>query len=98
MPAEVELPTVTTSTWENLMEYRYQHFKRQLLFEDMAWRAGPRPGEPMPDFDLPTTEGGRLRKRDFVGVKPLLLTFGSVTLPDDRGRRSAPQASASALW
>lgn len=41
----------------------------------------PRPGEQMPDFDLPTTDGDRLRKADFVGVRPLLLTFGSVTCP-----------------
>jgi peroxiredoxin len=33
----------------------------------------------MPDFDLPTTDGGRVRKHDFVGQRPLLLTFGSVT-------------------
>lgn len=39
------------------MEYGYQHFKRELLLEDMAWRGGPRPGEAMPDFDLPTTDG-----------------------------------------
>jgi Iodothyronine deiodinase len=35
----------------------------------------------MPDFDLPTTDGGRIRKSDFVGRKPLLLAFGSVTCP-----------------
>ena len=37
------------------MEYGYQRFKRELLFEDMARRGGPSPGEQMPDFDLPTT-------------------------------------------
>ncbi len=63
------------------MEYRYRHFKRELLFEDMAWRGGIAVGEQMPDFDLPTTDGGRIRKTDFVGVKPLLLSFGSVTCP-----------------
>jgi len=63
------------------MTYAYEHFKRALLMEDMAWRAGPKPGQEMPDFDLPTTDGDRLRKRDFVGVRPLLLTFGSVTCP-----------------
>jgi hypothetical protein len=61
------------------MEYRYPHFKRRLLMADMAFGGGPRPGRPMPDFDLPTTDGGRVRKHDFVGQRPLLLTFGSVT-------------------
>jgi FPC/CPF motif-containing protein YcgG len=35
----------------------------------------------MPEFDLPTTDGGRVRKNDFVGQQPLLLTMGSVTCP-----------------
>lgn len=61
------------------MEYRYGQFKRRLLMEDMAFRAGPPPGEPMPDFDLPATDGGRITKADFVGKKPLLLTMGSFT-------------------
>ncbi len=34
----------------------------------------------MPDF-LPTTDGGRLRKADFAGARPVLLTFGAVTCP-----------------
>jgi len=63
------------------MEYAYQHFTRELLVEDLAWRGGPRPGQQMPEFDLPTTGGGRLRTADVTGVTPLLLTFGSVTCP-----------------
>lgn len=35
----------------------------------------------MPDFDLRTIEGDRVRKSDFVGQRPLLLTMGSVTCP-----------------
>lgn len=61
------------------MEYRYLHFNRKLLMEDVAFAGGPSPGQQMPDFDLPTTDGGRVRKGDFVGQRPLLLTFGSVT-------------------
>ena len=63
------------------MEYRYDHFSRELLMEDMAWRGGPEPGEEMPDFHLATTDGGRVRKSDFVGMRPVLLSFGSVTCP-----------------
>ena len=61
------------------MEYRYPHFKRELLMEDMGFSAGPPLGEPMPDFDLPTTNGGRIRKSDFVGERSVLLIIGSFT-------------------
>jgi hypothetical protein len=60
------------------MEYAYQHFKRELRFVDMAWRGGPRPGDELRPSDhrrCPAAQG-RLR-----GVRPLLLTFGSVTCP-----------------
>lgn len=48
---------------------------------DMAFRGGPRPGNEMPDFDLPSTDYCRIRKRDFVGRRPLLLTCTSITCP-----------------
>ena len=60
------------------MEYRYPHFKRELLGEDSSFTGGAAPGQPLPDFDLPTTDGRHLRKRDLLG-KPLLLIFGSYT-------------------
>jgi hypothetical protein len=66
-------------TTQQAEDYRYPHFRRQLLLEDRAFTGGVRPGDALPDFDLPTTDGGRVRKADFVGERPLLLTFGSVT-------------------
>lgn len=60
------------------MEYRYPHFKRELLREDSSFVGGAAPGQPLPDFDLPTTAGGRLRKQALL-AKPLLLIFGSYT-------------------
>ncbi|WP_374224658.1 deiodinase-like protein [Streptomyces sp. ISL-99] len=63
------------------MTYRYPHFHTRLVVEDMRFHAGPQPGEEMPDFDLPTVDGGRVAKSDFVGRTPLLLTMGSVTCP-----------------
>jgi hypothetical protein len=63
------------------MQYRYPHFYTRLLMQDMSFQAGPRPGEAMPDFDLPATDGARVAKSDFVGSKPLLLAMGSVTCP-----------------
>lgn len=59
-------------------DYRYRHFFPGLLVEDLNFHAGPKPGEPMPEFDLRLAEGGRVRKADFTG-KPLLVTFASVT-------------------
>lgn len=61
--------------------YRYPHLTRQILIRDIAFRGGPRPGEPMPGFDLPSTDDTRIRKRDFVGRRPLLLTCTSITCP-----------------
>jgi Iodothyronine deiodinase len=62
------------------MEYLYPHFKRAFFADDARFTAGPRPGEPMPDFDLATLAGPRLSKRDLAG-KPFLLGFGSYTCP-----------------
>lgn len=62
-------------------EYAYERFGVDALIHDATFGGGPRPGEPMPDFDLRTTRGRRIRKRDFVGQRPLLLTFASLTDP-----------------
>lgn len=61
------------------MKYRYPHFKRELLLHDLRFERGPAPGEAFPDFDLPDTEGGRVRTSDVVGRSPLFVTFGSFT-------------------
>lgn len=63
------------------MDYRFDHFRREQLIEDLSFRAGQEPGWPVPDFDLPTVSGGRLRKADFMGQRPVLFTFGSLTDP-----------------
>ncbi len=59
--------------------YRYPHFKLHLLMEDLSFGSGPRPSEPMPDFDLPTVDGGWVSRADFIGRRPLCLTFASIT-------------------
>jgi hypothetical protein len=63
------------------VKYRYPRFERERLLEGLYFGGGPSPGRPMPEFDLPTTDGGRLSKSDFVGRRPLLLTFASITCP-----------------
>jgi hypothetical protein len=60
-------------------EYGYEHFHPGLLFEDMAFRTGPAPGERMPAFDLPTTDGARVTTSELLRRGPFLLTLGSAT-------------------
>ena len=62
-------------------EYRYDHFTRRQLEDDRAFHAGTEPGWSMPDFDLPTVSGGRVRKGDFLGRRPVLFTTASLTDP-----------------
>lgn len=63
------------------MSYVYDHFYRALMSEDFEFRHGPGPGEPMPHFELATVDGPKLRKQDFLGKRPLVLVFGSITCP-----------------
>lgn len=60
------------------MPYLYPHFQRSLLMEDMTFHGGVRPEQPFPDFELMTTDGGRVRKSDYLG-RPLMVTFASFT-------------------
>ncbi len=50
------------------------------MYKDVRFHGGAEPGEPLPDFNLLTTEGDRRRKSEFHG-RPLLLTMGSITCP-----------------
>ncbi len=63
------------------MDYRFNHFRRQHLLDDLQFHAGPAPGRPVPDFDLPVVTGGVVRKSDHMGSRPALLTFASLTDP-----------------
>jgi len=42
-------------------------------------RTGPLAGEPLPEFDLPTTDGDRVSKRELVSKGPFLLNLTSYT-------------------
>lgn len=63
------------------MEYRFSRFDREVLTEDLDFHGGPKVGEPMPDFELRTSDDLYVRKSDYVGRRPLLLTFASITCP-----------------
>lgn len=63
------------------MEYRYEHFQGRLLWRERHFGAkAPAPGAMLPDFDLETVDGRRVRRDDFRG-RPLLVTTGSITCP-----------------
>lgn len=63
-------------------DYRYNHFTTKLLIHDGSFHKGAtRPGETLPEFDLPTTDGDRIVTEDSVGDRPLFLVTGSITCP-----------------
>ncbi len=63
-------------------EYRYKKFTTNLLFRDLRFRRdAAKAGDPLPAFELITTEGDRVMSGDLAGDKPLLLIFGSMTCP-----------------
>ena len=62
----------------NFRHFRMRHMVAELL------RTGLLPGTAAPDFDLETTDGGRLRLSDLRG-QPVLLHFVSYTCPVTRG-------------
>lgn len=61
-----------------MLPYRYSHFERTLMKEDSGLRPTPGPGDPLPQFDLTTTDHGHVKSHDFIGRK-LFITFASVT-------------------
>lgn len=63
-----------------MSDYNYETFRRSMMKQDMSFRGGPPPGTPAPDFDLPTTKGGRFSLVVCRG-KPVLLEFGSISCP-----------------
>ena len=62
--------------------YRFEHLALPLVLRDMYFsKDDPGPGDPVPDFDLPTLDGGRFRSTDLGETGPALLIFGSYTCP-----------------
>ncbi len=80
MPADKE--PIVASAKIGHDEYRYERVTLGLLMDDFRFRKGtPAAGDPFPQFELPTTDGRRIRKDDFVGKRPLLVVFGSKSCP-----------------
>jgi hypothetical protein len=62
--------------------YRFERLTVPIVLRDLYFSASdPRPGERVPQFDLPTVDGGRFRSADLAGTGPALLIFGSSTCP-----------------
>lgn len=63
-------------------DYRFKRLRTQLLIQDFQFKkTAPGPGDPLPEFDLVTTTGDRIKTKDYIDKQPLLLIFGSVTCP-----------------
>lgn len=62
--------------------YRYSRFRWRVFVEGLSFQAGPLPGDPMANFQLPTTDGS---EADLIpSSRPLLVILGSVTCPMTR--------------
>ncbi len=80
MPTDPE--QVAASAGSGHDEYRYERVTMGLLMDDFRFRRDTlSAGDPFPQFELPTTDGRRIRRDDFVGKRPLLVVFGSKSCP-----------------
>ena len=71
--------------------YRYERVTPGLLLRDFRFAPdAARAGDPMPEFDLPTTNGKRIRRRDFAGRRPLLCDPSSLS-PHRSANQKVPQ-------
>ena len=64
-------------------DFNYPHFRMRHMVAELL-RAGLAPGSEAPDFELPSTDGSRVRLRDLRG-QPVLVHFISYTCPVTRG-------------
>ena len=65
-----------------MSEYRYKRFTTALLMRDLRFpKNAAGPGDPVPPFDLITTDGDRLVNDDVFRDRPVLFIFGSMTCP-----------------
>jgi len=81
-PLDVSSRAQTGHREDEGQRYRFQHLALPLVMRDLRFgRHDPRPGDPVPDFDLPLVSGGRFRTADLAETGPVLLVFGSATCP-----------------
>ncbi|MGA2992538.1 MAG: TlpA disulfide reductase family protein [Candidatus Korobacteraceae bacterium] len=64
--------------------YNYEEFRRGTLMKDLTkakFGSAPEPGEKVPDFELRTLEGDKIRLSELQDRANVVLTFGSATCP-----------------
>lgn len=60
--------------------YRFDTLTLSMIMADARFGRGELgPGDPIPEFDLATVDGGRFRSSDITAGKPVLMVFGSST-------------------
>jgi hypothetical protein len=78
-PCVASIPLVLAFRWEESVNYRYEGFNRELINEDARFTDRGALGTMLPDFDMLDVDGASVRRSDYIGRRPLLLTFGSIT-------------------
>ena len=78
------------------IDFNYERFSFDLEDEELArWlHAGPKRGEPAPDFNLPDISGRMVRLSDLRG-RPVVIEFGAYTCPIFSDRVPAMEKLAS---
>lgn len=79
--AERSIKTMAKAIGES-QQYRFEHISLGLVLRDMYFpSAAPRPGDRIPDFQVPTINGDCFQSSDLGDTGPALIIFGSSTCP-----------------
>jgi hypothetical protein len=81
-PKEEANMAITANGKDTGRRYRFERLTLPIILRDLYFnKDDPGPGDRVPEFDLPTVDGGRFRSRDFAEIGPVLLIVGSSTCP-----------------
>jgi thiol-disulfide isomerase/thioredoxin len=82
----IDMAVSTLERTEDLKDigqrYRFERLVPSIVFRDLYFnKDDPGPGDRVPEFSLPTVNGGRFKSSDLAATGPALLIFGSSTCP-----------------